>query len=369
MPRPTRRAAPFVLAAALLAAAGAAFAQPKVLNVYNWAEYIAPDTLANFEKETGIKVRYDNFDSNEVLHAKLVAGQTGYDIVVPGAHFAKMQIEAGLLQPLDRSKLTNWGNLDPALLEQLAKVDPGNKFLVDWMWGYIAVGVNTGKVKKALGDLPMPANAWDLVFDPKYASRLKSCGLSMLDSASEMLPVALHYVGKPPFSKNAADYAAAGEMLKKVRPSVTRFSSSGYISDLANGGLCAVIGYSGDINIARARAIEGKTGQDIVALVPSTGSMIFFDTMAIPKDAKNVEAAHQFINYILRPEVHASLTNTVFYANPNKASLKFVKPDVANNKTIFLPPEDLKKMFVSETLPQDLRRVQTRTFTSFRAGK
>ena len=365
------RRAPALLAAAaaLLVAATGASAQQKVLNVYNWAEYIAPDTLKNFEKETGIKVRYDNFDTNEVLHAKLVAGKTGYDIVVPGAHFAKQQIEGGLLQPLDRSKLSNWGNLDPALLEQLAKVDPGNKFLVDWMWGYIAVGINTEKVKKALGDLPMPANAWDLVFDPKYASRLKGCGVSMLDSASEMLPVALHYIGKPPFSKDPKDYAAAAEMLKKVRPSVGRFSSSGYISDLAAGGLCAVVGYSGDINIARARAIEGKTKQDILALVPSTGSMIFFDTMAIPKDAKNVDEAHQFINYILRPEVHASLTNTVFYANPNKASLKFVKPEVANNKTVFLPPEDLKKMFVSETVSQDVRRVQTRTFTSFRAGK
>ena len=365
------RRAPALLAAAaaLLVAATGATAQQKVLNVYNWAEYIAPDTLKNFEKETGIKVRYDNFDTNEVLHAKLVAGKTGYDIVVPGAHFAKQQIEGGLLQPLDRSKLTNWGNLDPALLEQLAKVDPGNKFLVDWMWGYIAVGINTEKVKKALGDLPMPANAWDLVFDPKYASKLKSCGVSFLDSASEMLPVALHYIGKPPFSKDPKDYAAAGEMLKKVRPSVGRFSSSGYISDLAAGGLCAVVGYSGDINIARNRAIEGKTKQDVLALVPSGGSMIFFDTMAIPKDAKNVDEAHQFINYILRPEVHASLTNTVFYANPNKASLKFVKPEVANNKTVFLPPEDLKKMFVSETVSQDIRRVQTRTFTSFRAGK
>ena len=191
------RRAPALLAAAaaLLVAATGASAQQKVLNVYNWAEYIAPDTLKNFEKETGIKVRYDNFDTNEVLHAKLVAGKTGYDIVVPGARFAKQQIEAGLLHPLDRSKLSNWGNLDPALLEQLAKVDPGNKFLVDWMWGYIAVGINTEKVKKALGDLPMPANAWDLVFDPKYASRLKGCGVSMLDSASEMLPVALHYIG------------------------------------------------------------------------------------------------------------------------------------------------------------------------------
>jgi putrescine transport system substrate-binding protein len=370
MPRPTHHhLGPWTLAAALLAAAGGAHAQSKVLNIYNWADYIADDTIANFEKETGIKVRYDNFDTNEVLQAKLVAGKTGYDIVVPGAHFAKQQIEAGLLQPLDRAKLSNWKNLDPALLEPLAKVDPGNKHLVTWLWGYVTVGINTGKVKKALGDMPMPANAWDLVFDPKYVSKLKSCGVSMLDSASEVMPVALMYVGKPAYSRNAADYAVAASMLKAVRPSVTRFVSSGYINDLANGALCAVVGYSGDINIARTRAIEGKTGQDILALVPTSGTTVFFDTMAIPKDAKNVDNAHLFINYILRPEVHAALTNKVFYANPNSASLKFVKPDVASNKTVFLPAEDAKKLVAPDTLPNDIRRVQTRTFSTFKVGK
>jgi putrescine transport system substrate-binding protein len=368
------------LCAALLGTSlGAVAADPKpaakpagrVLNIYNWSDYIAEDTIKNFEKEYGIKVNYDNYDNNEILHAKLVAGKTGYDIVVPGSHFAKSQIEGGLLQPLDRSKLTNWGNLDTGLLDQLAKVDPGNKYLVDWMWGYIAVGINTAKVKAALGDLPMPENAWDLIFDPKYASRLKSCGVNFLDSASEVLPVALHYVGKPAFSRNADDYKVAAEMLKKVRPYVTRFSSSGYIEDMARGQVCAVMGYSGDINIARARALasKAKVKADIVALVPSTGSTLFFDTMAIPKDAKNVEEAHLWINYILRPEVHASLTNTVFYANPNAAALKFVQKDVAENRTIFLSDEDKKKMIAPDALPQDLKRVQTRVFTSFKAGR
>ena len=231
----------------------AADAEPKVLNVYNWSDYIADDTIKNFEKETGIKVNYDNYDNNEVLHAKLVAGKTGYDIVVPGAHFAKQQIEGGLLQKLDRAQLSNWGNLDPAILAQMAKVDPGNQYLVDWLWGYVTVGSNVAKVKKALGDLSMPENPWSLIFDPKYASRLKSCGVSFLDSASEVLPVALAYVGKEPFSRNAADYAAAAAMLKSIRPYVTRFSSSGYINDLSSGALCVVMGYSGDINIARAR--------------------------------------------------------------------------------------------------------------------
>ncbi len=355
---------------ALGSVTGTQAAEPaKVLNIYNWSDYIADDTIKNFEKETGIKVNYDNYDNNEVLHAKLVAGKTGYDIVVPGAHFAKTQIEGGLLQKLDRSKLTNWGNLDVGLLEQLAKVDPGNEHLVDWMWGYIAVGINTAKVKAALGDLPMPDNAWSLVFDPKYASKLKSCGINVLDSASEVLPIALLYAGKPPFSKEKADYDEAAKVLKAARPYITRFSSSGYINDLAAGSVCVVMGYSGDINIARARAIEAKGKVDVQALVPKGGSTLFFDTMAIPKDAKNVANAHLFINYILRPEVHASLTNKVFYANPNAASLKFVKPDVAQNTTIFLSDADKKIMTAPDSVPQAIRRVQTRVFTAFKAGK
>ena len=343
--------------------------EPKVLNIYNWADYIAEDTLKNFEKETGIKVNYDNYDSNETLHTKLVAGKTGYDIVVPSAHFAKMQIDAGLFQKLDRTTLTNWGNLDPALLQQMAKVDPGNQYLVGWLWGYITVGINTGKVKTALGGLPMPENPWSLLFDPKYADKLKSCGISFLDSPSEVLPIALGYVGKPAYSNTAADYAAAGAMLKKIRPDIGRFSSSGYINDMVSGSVCAVLGYSGDINIARARAIKAKTGNDIVAFVPKTGATLFFDSMAIPADAPNPRNAQMFINYILRPEVHASLTNTVFYANPNKASLKFVQPDIASNPSVFLKPDDLARMAVPETLQPATKRVQTRTFTSFKADK
>mgnify|MGYP000184405420 FL=1 len=362
------------LLAALAASLGlgsAALAQdtePKVLNIYNWSDYIAEDTIRNFEKETGIKVRYDNYDTNEVLHAKLVAGRSGYDIVVPNAQFAKQQIDAKLFQKLDRAALKNWGNLDPALLQLLAKVDPGNQYLVDWMWGYITVGINVPQVKKALGELPMPDNPWSLIFDPKYAAKLKSCGVNFLDSASEVLPVAMLYVGKPAYSREAADYKAAGEMLQKVRPYVTRFSSSGYINDLAAGSLCAVMGYSGDINIARARAIEAGKGPVIEALVPKAGATLFFDVMAIPADAPHPKNAHLFIDYILRPEVHAALTNKVFYANPNKASLKFVKPDVANNPSVF--PSDAAKaaMTVPEPVPQDIRRVQTRIFTSFKAG-
>ena len=362
-----------VSAFAAFAGGPAHAADPKVLNIYNWSDYIADDTIKNFEKETGIKVRYDNYDNNEVLHAKLVAGKTGYDIVVPSSHFAKTQIEGGLLQKLDRSKLSNWGNLDKGLLEQLAKLDPGNQYLVDWLWGYVTVGINVNKVKAALGDMPMPDNAWSLLFDPKYVSKLKSCGVSLLDSASEVMPAALHYLGKPPYSRDPADYAAAGQMLKTIRPFVTRFSSSGYIEEMASGGICLVLGYSGDINIARNRAAEAsktaKVPVVIEALIPKTGATLFFDTMAIPKDAKNVENAYLFINYILRPEVHASLTNKVFYANPNSASLKFVKKDVAENKSIFLDAAAAKTMIAPDALPQDIRKVQTRTFSNFKTRK
>ncbi|MDO8448882.1 MAG: polyamine ABC transporter substrate-binding protein [Rhodoferax sp.] len=358
-------------ASAMLFAGAAHAADPKVLNIYNWSDYIAEDTIRNFEKETGIKVRYDTYDNNEILHAKLVAGKTGYDIVVPGSHFAKIQIEGGLLQKLDRSKLTNWGNLDKGLLEQLAKLDPGNAYLVDWMWGYVTVGINVNKVKAALGDMPMPENAWSLLFDPKYVSKLKSCGVSVLDSASEVLPAALHYIGKPAYSRNAADYAEAARLLTSIRPYVTRFSSSGYIEEMASGATCLVMGFSGDINIARSRALEAKAKPPVVieALVPKTGATLFFDTMAIPKDAPNVANAHLFINYILRPEVHASLTNKVFYANPNAASIKFVKKDVAENKSILLDAAATKTMIAPDALPQDLRRVQTRTFSNFKAGR
>lgn len=357
--------------ACALSACAAAAQESKVLNIYNWADYIAPDTIANFEKETGIKVRYDNFDSNESLHAKLVAGNSGYDIVVPGSHFAKTQIVAGLLQKLDKSKLPNLKNLDPAIQAQLAKMDPGNDYLVDWMWGYTTVGINTDKLKAALGSMPMPENAWDLVFKPEYASKLKSCGVAFLDTASEILPISLHYIGKDPYSKSAADYAEAGKMLKAIRPYVTRFVGSGsdYIDQMAKGRLCAVVGWSGDIMIAADKAKKGNTKQNLEVLVPKSGGLLFFDVMAIPKDAKNVDNAHKWINYILRPEVDASLTNAVFYANPNKESLKFVKPEIANNKAVFPSADVLGTMLPPGVPDQATRKLITRTFTNFKANR
>ena len=354
--------------AAQTAAAGG---EEAVLNIYNWPDYITDDMVANFEKETGIKVNYQTFESNEMLNTKLMAGNSGYDLVVPGAVFAKPQIEAGLLQKLDKSKIPNLKNLDPAIMQKLAAADPGNDYLVPWGWSYVTVGINVDKVKKALGGTPMPDNAWSLLFDPQYVSKLKNCGVSVLDSASEVVPAALLYAGTPAYSKNVDDYAEAAKVLKAIRPFVTRFSSSGYIEEMASGSTCLVMGFSGDINIAKDRAAKAKskTPIKIEALVPKTGATLFFDTMAIPKDAKNVENAHLFINYILRPEVHASLTNKVFYANPNAASLKFVKKDVAENKSIFLDAAATKTMIAPDALPQAVRKVQTRTFTNFKAAR
>lgn len=342
----------------------------KTLNVMNWADYIGPDVIANFEKETGIKTKYDaTIESNETLHAKLVAGRTGYDIVVPSAHFAAQQIKGGIFQPLDPAKIPNLKNLDPALQAKLAEADPGNKHLVTWMWGFVTVGVNEQKVKAALGATPMPENPLDLIFKPEYASKLKGCGIHVLDSASEVVPVAMIYAGKDGYSTNAKDYDAAREVLMKARPYVTRIFSPGPINDLAGGMLCVSLGYSGDFNIANERAAEAKAGFTIKPLIPPRGATMFLDTMAIPKDAKNVDAAHAFINYILRPEVHASLTNEVFYGNPNPASKQFVKPELAKNPTIFLSEADIKKLAVPRTLPNDARRVQTRVFQSFKSGK
>ncbi len=369
--RPAKALNVLVAAVAVLCSAGVRAEEEKVLNIYNWSDYIAEDTIKNFEKETGIKVRYDFFDSNESLHAKLIAGKTGYDIVVPGSNWAKSQIEAGLLMKLDKSKIPNLANLDPAIQAQLAKMDPGNEHIVDWLWGYTTVGINVDKVKKALGDKPMPDNAWDLVFNADYASKLKSCGVAVLDTPSEIMPLALNYLGKDPHSKNADDYKAAGEMLKKVRPSVTRFVGSGsdYIDQMAKGQICAVVGWSGDIMIAKDKSQKAKKPQNLEVLLPKNGGLLFFDTMAIPKDAKHPENAHKWINYILKPEVHASLTNTVFYANPNKASLKFVKPELAKDPAVFPDEAALGKMIPPGTPDQATRKLITRTFTNFKAGR
>lgn len=375
MIRKLSRAAVMLSSAAVLVCAMLPTAQAeeeKVLNIYHWSDYIAPDTIANFERETGIKVRFDTFDSNETLHTKLVAGRTGYDIVVPGSHFAKLQIEAGLFLPLDPSKIPNLSNLNPAIQAQLARVDPGNKYLVDWMWGYTTVGINVDQVKAALGNMPMPENAWDLVFKPEYASKLRSCGIAMLDTASEILPIALRYVGKNPYSSNADDYKAAADMLRAIRPNISRFVSSGsdYIDQLATGGLCAVVGWSGDMMISANKSRHSSKPQNIEILLPKMGGLLFFDTMAIPKDAPHPENAMKWINYILQPKVQASLTNAVFYANPTwQVSLQYVNPEIASNKAVFPSDAEVANMIAPNAMDLATRRLVTRTFSNFKASR
>ena len=344
-----------------------AAAEEKILNIYNWPDYIAKDMVASFEKETGIKVNYQTFENNEGLQAKLVAGNTGYDIVVPGAVFAKPQIQAGLLQKLDKSKLSNITNLDASIMAKLGTVDPDNAYLVPWAWSFTTVGINKAKVAQALGNTPMPANAWDLVFNPEYTAKLKSCGIAFLDSPTEVIPPAMHYLGKNAYSNDPADHKAAGEMLAKVRPHIRVFTST-MIDDLAGGKACVALGWAGDINIARTRAIENKNGNDIQTLLPSTGGLIFFDNLAIPKDAKRPNNAHAFINYFLKPEVSAALTNELGYATANKASLANVKPDIAKDPAVFPDAANLQKMVPPDSFSNEARQSLGQVFTLFKKG-
>ena len=346
----------------------AATVEEKILNIYNWPDYIAKDMVVNFEKESGIKVNYQTFENNEALQAKLVAGNSGYDLVVPGAVFAKSQIEGGLLMKLDKSKIANYGNLDPDIMGKLAGVDPGNAYLVPWAWSYTTVGINEAQVAKALGATPLPDNAWELVFNPEYTARLKSCGIAFLDSPTEVIPPAMLFLGKNPYSSDPADHKAAGDMLAKVRPHVRLFSST-MIDDLASGKACVALGWAGDMNIAKARAVENKNGNDIAVLIPKTGGLAFFDNLAIPKDAKHPDNALAFINYFLKPEVSASLTNELSYPTANKASVASVKPDIANDKTVYLDADNLRKMVAPAGFTNAGRQSMSTVFTQLKKVK
>ena len=341
--------------------------EEKILNIYNWPDYIGQDMVANFEKETGIKVNYQTFENNEALQAKLMAGNTGYDIVVPGAVFAKSQIDSGLLMKLDKAKITHYGNLDPAIMAKLDTIDPGNAYLIPWAWSFTTVGINKAKVAAALGAMPLPENAWDLVFNPLYTAKLKSCGIAFLDSPTEVIPPAMHYLGKNAYSNDVADHKAAGDILAKVRPHIRLFSST-MIDDLASGKACVALGWAGDINIAHDRAIENKSGHDIQALIPSTGGLIFFDNLAIPKDAKHAANALTFIDYFLRPQISASLTNELGYATANKASLAYIKPNIVNNPAVFPDAVNLKKMVAPASFTQAARQSMSNVYTLFKKG-
>ncbi|MFP8835239.1 extracellular solute-binding protein [Hydrogenophaga sp. XSHU_21] len=368
-PAPAPAPAPVATAPAPAPApAGPVLDDEKVLNIYNWPDYITETLVADFEKEYGIKVNYDTFENNEALHAKLVAGNSGYDIVIPTAGFAKKQIDGGLYQPIDKSKLTNYGNLDPDFMSKIAGVDPENKHLVPWAWGFTTVGINKQKVEKALGGMAMPENAWDLVFKPEYSSKLRSCGIAYLDSPSEILPVALHYVGKPAYSEKPEDFKAALDMLMKVRKDVRLFSST-MIDDIASGKACAFIGWSGDINIAADRVKETGGKDEIVPLLPTGGGLVFIDTMAIPKDAKHVNNAHVFIDFYLRAANGAAMANEMNYPTGNKAALADIKDEVKGNKTIFLSPEDTARLIPTGGFSNEVSGVVNDTYNAFKRGK
>lgn len=345
------------------------FAQDEqVLHVYNWSSYIAPNTIADFEKQTGIKVVYDVFDSNEVLEAKLLAGRSGYDVVVPSNNFLAKQIRAGVFQKLDRTQLPNWKNLNPELLNALSPSDPGNLYAMPYLWGTIGFAYNIDKVQKALGD-DMPTDSWDLVFNPQYMEKLKTCGVSFLDSPTEMLPATLNYLGLDTGTQKPEDIKQAEALFLSIRENVTYFHSSKYISDLANGDICVAVGYSNDLFIARDRANEANNGNKIEYVIPKEGAGSYFDMMAIPADAKNVKAAHVFLNYLMTPEVIANITNEVSAANGNQAATPFVNEVIRTNAGIYPDEATLKNIYTISDLPAKTQRVMTRTWTKIKTGR
>jgi putrescine transport system substrate-binding protein len=347
---------------------GARAEEPKVLNVYNWSDYIADDTIAKFELETGIKVTYDVYDSNETLEAKLLAGRSGYDVVVPSAMpFLAKQAKAGVYKKLDKEKLGNWANLDKQILANAAKADPGNQYGVPYLWGTTGIGYNVAKVKAALGEgAPLDSSA--LLFDPENAKKLAGCGISLLDTAQEIFPAALAYLGDNPISKDPKDVEKAVGVLQKIRPSIRKFHSSQYINDLANGDLCLAFGYSGDIVQARNRAEEAKRGVEIGYAIPKQGAMMWIDMMAIPADAPHPGNALLFIDYILRPEVIAAISNKVGYPNPNTLATDMVDDELRDDPNVYPPEEVRQKLFFDQAATPAYERERTRAWTRVKSG-
>ncbi|WP_306674793.1 polyamine ABC transporter substrate-binding protein [Pseudomonas sp. T8] len=355
-----------MLVGAGLTLAVSTYAAPTV-HIYNWSDYIGQSTLADFEKATGIKPLYDVFDSNETLEGKLLAGRTGYDVVVPSNHFLGKQIKAGAFQKLDKAQLPNYSNLDPVLLKRLEKNDPGNQYAVPYLWGTNGIGYNVEKVKAALGVDKI--DSWAMLFEPENIKKLSSCGVAFLDSADEMLPAVLNYMGLDPNSQNPDDYKKAEAKLLAVRPYVTYFNSSKYISDLANGEICVAAGFSGDVFQAKARAAEAGKGIEIAYVIPKEGGNLWFDMLAIPKDAGNVKQAHAFINYLLKPEVIAQVSDSVGYANPNPKAGELMDQSVRKDEAVYPAQEIVDKLYVNSELPPKIQRLMTRSWTKVKSGK
>jgi len=352
-----------------LAACGARGKPPaaETLNIYSWADYIAPDTVANFERETGIKVHYSTFDTNEVLETKLLTGRTNYDVVVPTDFFFERLKKAGVFRKLDKTALPNSVNLDPDIMQKLAVRDPGNLYSVPYLWFTTGIGYNVDKVRERLGSADF--DSWSLLFDPKNAAKLQDCGILIVDSPTDVLSSVLLYLGKDSGSRDPDDLNAAAEVLMKIRPFVRSIDSVGVIGELGSGGLCLILGWSGDIVLARARALEASSGVHIRYFVPREGGLIGADTMSIPADAPHPRNAHIWLNYLMRPEVMAGITNAVKYPNGNRASLAFVQDAIKNDPAIYPDAATRANLHILPATEPELNRLRTRLWTRFRTGQ
>ena len=357
------------LLAGLLLGMNVVAAEEPVLHVYNWSDYIADEVLQQFQAETGVKLVYDVYDTNEVLEAKLLAGHSGYDLVFPTARpFGQRHVKAGIYRNLDKEKLTNYAGLDPLIMQNLGEVDPDNAHLVPYLWGTTSLGYNVAEVAARLGT-NAPTDTWSLIFDAGNAERLADCGISLLDDPTEVFIAAMIYLGKDPNSTAKADLDAASALLKEVRPFVRYFHSSQYINDLANGDLCVAHGYSGDILQARDRAAEAGNGVEVALAIPREGAVVFVDVMAIPADAKHPENAQRLIDFLMRPEVMAQITDYVGYANAVPASLPLLDEAVRNDQGIFPPQGVLQRLVAPAELAPAEQRARTRAWTRVKAGR
>ncbi|AYC33262.1 polyamine ABC transporter substrate-binding protein [Pseudomonas cavernae] len=338
-------------------------AQEQQLNIYNWADYVAPEALKRFQSETGIQVKYDTFDTTELLDSKLLTGGSGYDVVFPASSGLARAIQAKALQPL--GKLSNAGNLDPELLAKLASVDPGNQFGVPYTWGTVGLGLNKQAVQQRLPGVAL--DSLDLLFKPEYAGKLKDCGIAVLDSPQEVISIALNYLGKDPYSSNAEDLAAVQQLLAQLQPNLRYVGTGKHINDLANGSICLALTYTGDAGMAAARAVEAKQPFEVIYRIPQEGTLIWFDTMVIPADAPHPQAARAFIDYMLKPEAIAELTNSLYFANANQASAPLLDAAVAGDPDIYPPAAMRAKLFPEQIQSLKEQRQRTRLWTSFRS--
>ena len=355
------------LATGALSMAAMSWADSKELNIYNWSDYIYPEAVKQFEAETGIKVNYDVYDSNEVLEAKIMAGKSGYDVVMPTGSFLERQVKAGIYSEIDSSKLANYGNLDKGLLEKVSRHDPNNAHSVPYAWGTIGLGYNIEQVKARLGDTP--ADSLDLLFDPTVSAKLKDCGIALLDSPAEVMSIALNYLGLDPNSENKKDLKKAEELMKASRGNYRYFHSSQYISDLANGEICVALGYNGDILQSQSRAEEAKQGVKVAYAIPKEGTLVWFDLMAIPADAPHKDAAYQFINFVLKPETAAGISNYVFYAVPNSAAEPLVDEAVRTDPGIYPSDEVKAKLFPQQAHTAKFDRLLNRAWSNVKTGR